>query len=354
MPDPVILPTNLPPAKADAPKISLTQEQIDAIANTLPSWLKPWVPLVIALLPLLFGAGWLGAVMTRQAPQDLTAVHARIDKIADKVKPAEVPKAPLAITAKAGELVVVDGSFAKGDVLFDYDQVAFDQNHAAVEGKKLYLVSPRVEVDKVFAVSMISWDDKVRVVVNITVQTDMKPRPPQPPPVDPLADLRADIDAVQAGLKAYIARADAAAARVDARLAELEKIKPQPPPIPPKPPDPPQPPAPIPLAGFRVMVIYESEAALPSKQQAILTGKEVRDYLNSKCIPTPDGAKRGWYITDKDADFSGESKTWQDAVKRPRTTLPWVIVSNGVAGFEGPLPEDVSAMMALLRKYGEK
>jgi hypothetical protein len=128
-------------------------------------------------------------------------------------------------------------------------------------------------------------------------------------------------------------------------------------PVPPGPNPPPVPPQPAPIdgPGFRVMVIYETDglAKLPKGQLDILYAKSVRDYLNAKAAPTADGGKRGWYIVDQNVDFSGESKVWQDAFRRPRAQTPWVIVSDGKTGYEGPLPADVPAMLALLKKYGD-
>lgn len=117
-----------------------------------------------------------------------------------------------------------------------------------------------------------------------------------------------------------------------------------------KPPEPPKPP--IPGADFRVMVIYESSQAMPSAQQVILTSPTVRTYLNSKTVPTPDGGKRGYYITDKDADFSNESKIWRDTLARPRMSIPWVVITSSTGGFEGPLPANIAEFMTLLSKFG--
>ncbi len=123
-------------------------------------------------------------------------------------------------------------------------------------------------------------------------------------------------------------------------------------PIDPNPPGPTPTPAPIPVAGFRVLIVYESSQALPSKQQAILTSATVIDYLDKKCVPTPDGNKRGWYIVDKDTSFKNESKTWQDAMARPRRSIPWILISDGKTGTEEPLPATVEDTISLLKKYG--
>ena len=135
-----------------------------------------------------------------------------------------------------------------------------------------------------------------------------------------------------------------------------------PPPTPPGPqppgPTPPGPtpgPAPIPLEGLRVLIVYESAdlAKLPAGQHAVLYGEKVRGYLDSKCAVGADGRTREWRIWDKDASVINEAKHWQDAWARPRgPQLPWLIISNGKEGYEGPLPVAVEEMMLLLKKYG--
>jgi hypothetical protein len=138
---------------------------------------------------------------------------------------------------------------------------------------------------------------------------------------------------------------------------EMVPLGPQPPPKPvdpvtptPKPVEPSI--APIPADGLHVLIVYETEDILSGKQNSILYGKTIRDYLDSHCAKGPDGKTSQARIWDKDTDASGESKLWQDALKRPRQSIPWIIVSNGKEGFEGPLPATVDETLTLLRKYG--
>lgn len=144
----------------------------------------------------------------------------------------------------------------------------------------------------------------------------------------------------------------------------VARVGPRPPPKPdpdPKPPTPdPKPPAPdpkpvdpppIPAAGLHVLVVFETGKALPPGQQSILYGKAVRDYLQANCVVGPDGKTKQFRIYDQDVDASRDSKLWADAMKRPRASVPWVVVSNGKTGFEGPLPENPDKFLELVRKY---
>jgi hypothetical protein len=113
--------------------------------------------------------------------------------------------------------------------------------------------------------------------------------------------------------------------------------------------------APIGGEGYKVLILYEAMQAqqLPAGQQSAIFGKAVRDYLNAKCSVGPDGATKEWRIWDKDVDASNESKVWQDALKRPRTAIPWLVVSDGKSGFEGPLPTTLPEIETILKKYGK-
>lgn len=139
-----------------------------------------------------------------------------------------------------------------------------------------------------------------------------------------------------------------------ARASCVVTVGQAPPPGPgPTPPAPPVPPAPIPADGLHVLVVIDGPR-LTAAQADALDGQAVRGYLNATCPPGPDGKTRQWRVWDRGVDPANEGKLWQDAFARTRgKPLPYVIVSNGKAGFEGPLPADEAALLALLRKYGE-
>ena len=134
------------------------------------------------------------------------------------------------------------------------------------------------------------------------------------------------------------------------------------PPVPPGPtpptppgPQPPTPapdnPAPIPGDGLRVLVVFETAdvARLPVAQAAILYSKTARDFLEANCVAGPDGRTKEYRIYDR--DVVGDSQLWQAAMKRPRSSVPWLVVSNGRAGYEGPLPATVADFIELVGKY---
>jgi len=127
-------------------------------------------------------------------------------------------------------------------------------------------------------------------------------------------------------------------------------------PTPPKPPEPPTPPAPIPVAGLRMLVVYklaDMEKYAPGQRDILYSQApgSAWDYMRKHGAKSPDGTAevRMWDETD---NVTAESQLWQDAFKRPRKSLPWVIISDGKTGYEGPLPPSTDEMMTLLQKYG--
>lgn len=128
-------------------------------------------------------------------------------------------------------------------------------------------------------------------------------------------------------------------------------------PVPPGPdPVPPPGPAPIPVPGLHVLIVFESGelSKLPAAQSGILGARQIREYLNATCPKDSDGKQAAYRFYDKDVDTSADLKVWQDAMKRPRKSIPWCIVSNPDkgGGYEGPLPADTADMLKLLKQYG--
>lgn len=124
-------------------------------------------------------------------------------------------------------------------------------------------------------------------------------------------------------------------------------------PVPPSPQPPPGPSdAPIPHEGFRVLMVYDTKQVLPEAQLQVMYSQEIEDYLNKKCVVGPDGQTKEWRIWSKDVAASRESKLWQDVMKRERKQIPWIVISNGKTGYEGPLPANIEEAMKLLKKYG--
>lgn len=141
---------------------------------------------------------------------------------------------------------------------------------------------------------------------------------------------------------------------IDAKAFQVGEKKPDPPgPNPPGPNPPgPDPGPPIPGAGFRVLIVTETKdlSTLPSAQVQALTAREVRDYLDSHTVK--ENNQPEYRIFDKDIDLSKASQVWKDAMARPRSSVPWIVVTNGKTGYEGPFPPNTAELMKLLKQYG--
>ena len=117
-------------------------------------------------------------------------------------------------------------------------------------------------------------------------------------------------------------------------------------------PDPQPGPAPIPEAKLNVLVIEETDdrrnlAQTPAGYAKLVAMQSVvwRKYV--------DGKQGEFKHLDPDVSTSsGLAPKWRDAMARKRDSLPWVIVSNGKAGYEGPMPANLNDFMTLLKKYG--
>jgi hypothetical protein len=132
---------------------------------------------------------------------------------------------------------------------------------------------------------------------------------------------------------------------------------PEPGPTPDPDPEPePLPPAPIPGDGLRVLIVYESGemTKYPIETQVILAGADVREFLNKNCVAEDigNGKKQpGYRIYDQDLNIGGDLEIWKQAMTRDRKELPWVVISNGKTGYEGPLPKGPTEFLELCKQY---
>ena len=100
-----------------------------------------------------------------------------------------------------------------------------------------------------------------------------------------------------------------------------------------------------------ILLEKDDDTKLPPSQLDAINSFVVRSYLNQKCPKV--GNQPEYRIWDKDTNPANESKLWQDAFNKAKgKETPWIIVSNGKTGFEGPLPKTVEALLALVQKYG--
>jgi hypothetical protein len=144
-------------------------------------------------------------------------------------------------------------------------------------------------------------------------------------------------------------------------LTVQDGTKPIPPPGPapidppaPKPVDPPAPAAPIAGPGFKALIVYDARDAksLTAAQYATIFGQATRDYLDAKTPLGDDGKTHEWRMFPDGTAVTTDSKAWRDAMARPRQSLPWLIVSDGKTGYEGPLPLTETDITAKLTQFG--
>ena len=116
------------------------------------------------------------------------------------------------------------------------------------------------------------------------------------------------------------------------------------------------PPPPIAEPGFRVMIIEDvfSRKDLPTDQYNVIMSTapgSFREFLLARAVKVH-GVPDLRFIShtnplDQDAPY------WQAAAKLPRDSYPWLIVSNGKAGYSGPLPKTTAEALALVRPFAE-
>lgn len=102
---------------------------------------------------------------------------------------------------------------------------------------------------------------------------------------------------------------------------------------------------PMPGLNFGVLIVESrnERARLSRGQLETLQSAEFRRWLANN------GAEHR--IWDENTDISRESEPWQKGMRRPRDSLPWLIVSNERTGFTGPLPPTLEETIALLERF---
>ncbi len=126
---------------------------------------------------------------------------------------------------------------------------------------------------------------------------------------------------------------------------------PRPPPPGPDPPKPDPNPPPIPLAGLRVLMVYDP-ATLSASQQGIVFGKAVRDYLQAKVTLGPDGKTKDFWILQAGTDVSAAPKWIGDVMQRHPGQKSYMVVSDGKTGYDGALPASAAEALTILTKIG--
>lgn len=230
---------------------------------------------------------------------------------------SEVPVASIEVTDAMGQPVT--GECAVGQMLLLKSEKAV---HAKIDGSLTWIIDPELQ--------SFTTDGGKTLVLNTGLQPGV---------------LRImQIVSTTSGKNTY--------QRLSIRIGSA----PQPPPVV-DPDDPPAPEPPLPEpqpTKLRVLIIEETatRVQLPPSQVAVFTSTDIREYARKNCSKGPDGKTADFRIYDKDVAVSKEPQWVQSAFAEPRQKLPWIVLSNGVTGFSGPLPESPEATLELLKKYG--
>ena len=100
-------------------------------------------------------------------------------------------------------------------------------------------------------------------------------------------------------------------------------------------------------SGLKMLLLYENDPAelvkLPQSQLSIIQSQKLRAKLKE--------AGADFRIWDKDVNVSNETEYWKNAIKLPHGPLPWIWISNGSDGVNGPLPKSLDDMIKLVEKY---
>lgn len=114
-------------------------------------------------------------------------------------------------------------------------------------------------------------------------------------------------------------------------------------------------PEPVPSPGLiSVLIVEETEDRAKPENRAflgVLNSVAIREYMNTHCEKSADGRPQ-WRVLDKDADLTHAEQFWREAMARPRSSHPWIAITNGAAGTAGPLPATEAETLSLLKRWG--
>jgi len=110
---------------------------------------------------------------------------------------------------------------------------------------------------------------------------------------------------------------------------------------------------PIPGLGLKVLIVYELDdlhGYIPAHRYQIQSST-FQAWVASVVGPDTAGVPMA-RVLDKDTTCPVNAKSmWCDALARPRSTLPWIIISNDKTGYEGPLPTTEQETRTLIERF---
>lgn len=98
--------------------------------------------------------------------------------------------------------------------------------------------------------------------------------------------------------------------------------------------------------GLHVLIVEEVDdrRSLSREQLDVIASSTLRGWFTDHHAQ--------WHLWDKDHPTEHEAANWQAAMKIPRQSLPWLIVSlKGKPNFSSPLPANLDATLDVLKKY---
>lgn len=110
------------------------------------------------------------------------------------------------------------------------------------------------------------------------------------------------------------------------------------------------------VQGLHVLMVFDRNKGIPLSQHEAAFAANTTSFLEQNCPLAPDGKTKAYRRWDFRDEGSADSVLFAAAIRRAnekKTTLPWIVLSNGRQAHEGPLPANQGEMMTLLQKYAK-